>query len=363
MTDRILVTGGAGFIGSHTVDALLARGYKVRIYDNLEPQVHGGLRERGAWPAYLSAEAERMQGDVRDREGLRRALDGVDAVFHLAALVGVGQSMVEVERYVDVNLRGTGVLLDILANERHQVKKLVVPGSVAAYGDGRARCPGCGVVFPEPRSTAQLQAQQWETTCPQCGGAVTPLPSTEDDPVRPASVYALTKYGQEQMCLSVGRTLGIPTVALRYFNVYGPRQSPLNPYTGVVTIFAQQLAEGKPPTLHEDGLQTRDFVHVADVVQANLAVLEKVHEGARVLNVGAGVPITIRQVAQLLGQAMGQEISPAMTGSYRPGDVRHSWADIGRAQQMLGYAPRISFAQGVSDAADWLNTMPVGQSN
>lgn len=350
----VLVTGGAGFIGSHLVDALLARGYQVRVYDNLDVQVHGPLRERGEWPDYLSPEAERILGDVRDREGLRKALVGVDAVFHLAALVGVGQSMVEVERFVDVNLRGTGMLLDLLTNEPHRVQRLIVPGSVAVYGEGRARCGQCGVVFPEPRSTAQLQAQQWETTCPQCGGAVTPLPSTEDDPVRPASVYALTKYGQEQMCLSVGRTLGIPTVALRYFNVYGPRQSLANPYTGVLAIFGRRLLEGQAPVIYEDGLQTRDLVHVADVVQANLLALERVREGTAVVNVSSGVPVTVRRVAADLGRALGREMPPEISGTYRPGDVRHSWADITRAREVLGYKPCVSFGKGVRDLVEWL---------
>lgn len=354
MADRLLVTGGAGFIGSHLVDALLERGYQVRVYDNLEPQVHGGLREEGRWPAYLSPEAERILGDIRDREGLRRALAGVDGVFHLAALVGVGQSMVEVERFVDVNLRGTGILLDLLVNERHRVQKLIVPGSVAVYGEGRALCGQCGEVFPKPRSTAQLQAQQWETTCPRCGGAVTALPSTEEDVVRPASVYALTKYGQEQMCLSVGRTLGITTVALRYFNVYGPRQSSMNPYTGVVAIFARQIGEGRPPTIYEDGRQTRDFIHVSDVGRANLAVLKKVQEGAMVLNVGSGRQVTIRQVAELVADALGWQGGTQMTGEYRPGDVRYSWADLAQARQRLGYTPRVSLTEGIGNLAMWL---------
>ena len=350
---RILVTGGAGFIGSHLVDALLERGYQVRVYDNLEPQVHGSLRERGEWPAYLDPAAERVLGDVRDREALRRALQGVEAVFHMAALVGVGQSMVEVERYVDVNVRGTAVLLDLLANEPHGVGKLVVPSSTAIYGEGSYACASCGVVYPEPRGEAQLQAREWEMRCPHCGQAVTPQPTAEEKPARPASIYAVTKRSQEEMCLVVGRAYGIPTVALRYSNVYGPRQSPLNPYTGVVTLFAQRLLAGKPPLIYEDGEQTRDLVHVSDVVQANLLALERVQDGALAVNVGSGRPVSIRQVAGLLGQALGREIAPDVPGTCRPGDVRHSWADIGRAQALLGYAPRVSFADGLRETVAW----------
>jgi len=360
-TECVLVTGGAGFIGSHLVDALLERGHTVRVYDNLEPQVHGPSREQGEWPAYLSPEAERVLGDVRDREALRRALQGVEAVFHMAALVGVGQSMAEVERYVDVNVRGTGVLLDLLSTEKHQVGRLIVPSSTAVYGEGAYSCTACGTVYPEPRGEAQLQAREWEMRCPSCGQMATALPIVEEKPAQPASVYAVTKRSQEEMCLVVGRAYGIPTVALRYFNVYGPRQSPLNPYTGVVTLFTQRLLEGKPPLIYEDGEQTRDFVQVSDVVQANLLALERVQDGALALNVGSGRPASIRQVASLLGQALGREIAPDIPGIYRPGDVRHSWADIARAQALLGYTPHVSFVDGVREFSAAICS--VGQSS
>lgn len=354
MSITVLITGGAGFIGSHLVDALLERGHRVRVYDNLEPDVHGGRRERGEWPAYLDPEAERVLGDVRDRAALQRALDGVEAVVHLAALVGVGQSMTEVERYVDVNVRGTAVLLDILANEPHRVGKVVVASSTALYGEGAYHCAACGPVYPPPRSAAQLRAQEWERRCPHCGAPAAPRPTGEEAPIRPASVYALTKYDQAQLCLTVARAAGISTIALRYFNVYGPRQSPHNPYTGVVTLFAQRLRRGEAPAIYEDGAQTRDFVHVADVVQANVLALEGAANGSTALNVGSGAPVTVRQLAGLVGRALGQEIAPQFPGTYRPGDVRHSWADITQAQQVLGYSPRVGLAEGLAGTMEWL---------
>jgi len=354
MTDHILVTGGAGFIGSHTVDALLARGYGVRVYDNLEPQVHGALRERGAWPAYLSPEAERIPGDVRDREGLRRALRGVDAVFHLAARVGVGQSMYEIESYVDVNVRGTAVLLDLLANEKHTVRKLVVASSMSAYGEGQYECGRCGVVYPELRSEAQLRARDWEMRCPACGETVQPAPTPESKPLFPTSVYAVSKRDQEELCLSVGRAYGIPTVGLRMFNVYGPRQALSNPYTGVVAIFCGRLLNGRPPVIYEDGAQQRDFVHVSDVAQAWLLALENPAAGYQALNVGTGRPITIRQVAEaLLAHFQLPASNLQLSHQFRAGDIRHCCPDIGRIAA-LGYRAGPALAERIGETVEWV---------
>jgi dTDP-L-rhamnose 4-epimerase len=272
---RILVTGGAGFIGSHLVDALLAAGHGVRVLDALDPQVHGGLRERGEWPSYLAKECEKVVGDVRDRDALRRALDGIEVLYHQASAVGVGQSMYEIERYVDANTRGTAVLLDVLANEPHTVRKLIVASSMSIYGEGAYRCPTHGAVYPQLRPESQLDARSWEMQCPLCGEAVAPLPTTEEKPLYPTSIYAITKRDQEEMCLVVGRAYGIPTVALRYFNVYGPRQALSNPYTGVAAIFSGRLLNDQPPLIYEDGQQSRDFTHVSDIVQANMLALER----------------------------------------------------------------------------------------
>ena len=354
MTERILVTGGAGLIGSHLVDALLERGHQVRVYDNLESQVHGGLRERGEWPAYLNLEAERIPGDVRDREALRRALEGVDVVFHLAARVGVGQSMYEIHSYVDANVRGTAVLLDLLANEPHRVGKLIVASSMSAYGEGTYECAECGVVYPQLRPEEQLRARDWEMHCPKCGEPATPLPTDETKPLFPTSVYAITKRDQEEMCLAVGRAYGIPTVALRLFNVYGPRQALSNPYTGVVAIFAGRLLNGRPPVIFEDGQQKRDFVHVSDVVRAFLLAMERAEADYQAVNVGTGRPITIHQVAEVLLKYFQLPTSNLqITHQFRTGDVRHCFADLTLAGRLV-YRPCGTFTEGVSETVEWV---------
>lgn len=338
-SERLLVTGGAGFIGSHLVDALLECGYVVRVYDNLEPQVHGGLREEGKWPAYLNPEAERILGDIRDREALRRALQDVGVVVHLAARVGVGQSMYEIEPYVDVNVRGTAVLLDLLANEKHRVRQVVVASSMSAYGEGQYECSRCGVVHPQVRLEEQLQARDWEVRCPHCGKRASPRPTPEEKPLFPTSVYAVSKRDQEEMCLAIGRAYSLPTVALRLFNVYGPRQALSNPYTGVVAIFSSRLLNGRPPLVYEDGLQQRDFLHVSDAVQAFLLAMDHGGTGHCVLNVGTGRPLTILQVAEALIAHFGNDLSPEIPGQFRAGDVRHCYPDIARIQA-LGYRSR-----------------------
>lgn len=351
---KILVTGGAGFIGSHLVDALLAHGHEVRVFDSLEPQVHGGLREDGKRPDYLDPGVELIVGDVRNREALRRALEGVEAVFHQAAVVGVGQSMYEIERYTDTNVRGTAVLLDILSNEHNGVGKLIVASSMSIYGEGAYRCAGCGPVYPALRSEEQLAARDWEMRCPWCGEHVEAQPTAEGKPLAPTSVYAINKRDQEEMCLTVGRAYSIPTVALRYFNVYGPRQALSNPYTGVAAIFSSRLLNDTPPLIFEDGRQGRDFVHVSDIVQANLLALESEAANYGVFNVGTGKATTVREVAEILNRVLDRDLEPAMVEKFRAGDIRHCYADIGKAQRALGYAPRISFEEGMRGLVAWV---------
>jgi dTDP-L-rhamnose 4-epimerase len=254
---RMLVTGGAGFIGSHLVDALVKSGKQVRILDSLEPQVHGPSRQA---PPYLNPAAELVVGDVRDRGQLQAALEGVQVVFHLAAAVGVGQSMYEIERYVSANTLGTSVLLDILANRNPGVRKLVVASSMSLYGEGSYRCPHCGPMEPAQRTEEQMSRSQWEPHCPSCGTSLEAVPTPEGKPLQPTSIYAISKKDQEEMSLCVGRAYGIPVVALRFFNVYGPRQALSNPYTGAAAIFSSRAMNGNPPLVYEDGLQSRDFV-------------------------------------------------------------------------------------------------------
>jgi dTDP-L-rhamnose 4-epimerase len=355
LTETILVTGGAGFIGSHLVDALVERGYAVRVFDNLEPQVHGELRESGSWPEYINSGAEYVLGDVRDRDALEAAMSGVDVVFHEAAMVGVGQSMYQIERYVDVNARGTAVLLDIVANDssiRDRLRRLVVASSMSIYGEGSFECEEHGIVFPKLRTEEQLARHDWELHCTQCDRHVKPLPTDEDKPLIPTSTYAISKKDQEEMCLVVGRAYNIPTVALRYFNTYGPRQALSNPYTGVAAIFASRFLNNNSPVIFEDGKQSRDFVHVSDIVQANLLAMTSEEMNYQAFNVGTGRPVTILEVAETQKELLNSVSTLDITRDYRAGDIRHCFSDVGRIS-MHGYSPVYSFSDGMADLVSW----------
>ena len=349
MSKLILITGGAGFIGSHLADELLGRGYRVRALDNLSPQVHG---EGAARPGYLDPEVELQVGDVRDPEAVRRALEGVDAVFHFAAMVGVGQSMYEVARYTEVNNVGTAVLLEALT--RRPVERLVVASSMSLYGEGLYRTRAGEVVEGRERSLRQLRRGDWEVRDAR-GEALTPVPTPEGKRPSLASVYALSKYDQEQMCLMLGRAYDIPTVALRFFNVFGTRQALSNPYTGVLAIFASRLLNGNAPMIFEDGSQRRDFVSVKDVAAACRLALEVPEAAGGVFNVGSGRSYSVREVAASLASVLGrEELGPEVTGQYRVGDIRHCFADIGHARRVLGYEPRLMLEDGVAELASWL---------
>ncbi len=344
---RILVTGGAGFIGSHLVDALVRDGHTVRVLDNFEPQVHGSER-----PEYLNPGAEYVEGDLRDRARLRQALAGIEIVFHEAAMVGVGQSMYEIERYVSANVLGTAILLDVIVNDRLPINKLVVASSMSIYGEGQYRCQACGPVVPSTRSTEQLKRRQWEVRCPACGTEVLPEPTGEEKPLIPMSVYAISKRDQEELCLSVGRSYRIPTVALRYFNVYGPRQALSNPYTGVCAIFSARIKNRHRPIVFEDGAQTRDFIHVQDIVQANLLVMRNARADYGVFNVGTGVAVSIAKIGRLLATLYGVPVEPDLTLKYRSGDIRHCYADISTLRG-LGFAPSVSLEDGLRELVSW----------
>jgi dTDP-L-rhamnose 4-epimerase len=348
---KILVTGGAGFIGSHLAEELIVRGHAVRVLDSMVEQVHGPAAHR---PAYLHPAVEFVRGDVRDVATLRRALDGVEVIFHEAAEVGVGQSMYEVTRYVGGNTYATAVLLEMLANERHTVKRLIVASSMSIYGEGAYQCLQHGVIHPFLRPDEQLSRKEWEMRCPICGQPSTPIGTPEDKPLFPTSIYAISKMDQELMCLSMGRAYNIPTVALRYFNVYGPRQALSNPYTGVAAIFSGRLLNGKPPVIFEDGLQSRDFIHVTDIVRANLLAMEHTEVAYEVFNIGTGRPTTICDVALALSRALNLDIQPEIVGGFRAGDIRHCIADIGKAQRLLGFEPHVTFADGLSDLVKWV---------
>jgi dTDP-L-rhamnose 4-epimerase len=351
MTKSVLITGGAGFIGSHLADALLQRGHRVRVLDVLDAQVHGSEPRR---PDYLDEEVELLAGDVRDPEAVAAAVDGVDVVFHLAACVGVGQSMYQVARYTDVNSRGTAVLLEALI--ARPVEALIVASSMSIYGEGLYRDAQGRVVAGQERSLEQLKARQWELM-DQDGRPLTPLPTPETKPPSLASVYALSKFDQERLALLVGRAYNIPTVALRFFNVYGTRQALSNPYTGVLAIFASRLLNGRPPLVNEDGLQRRDFVSVLDVAEACCLAMERAPEVAgQVFNAGSGRNYTVLEIADRLAEVLGKRIEPMVTGKYRVGDIRHCFSDITLTRELLGFEPKVDFDDGLAQLAQWLES-------
>jgi dTDP-L-rhamnose 4-epimerase len=349
---KILVTGGAGFVGSHLVDALLATGHEVRVLDNLYEEVHGEAAKR---PDYLNAGAELQVGDVRDPDAVGRALEGVEIVFHLAAIVGVGQSMYEMRRYVSANSLGAAVLLEEIVARRDRIRKMLVASSMSIYGEGAYRSARGEVVHPALRPEAQLLARRFEIE-DEDGSPLEQIPTPEDKTLQPTSIYAVTKRDHEEMFLSVGAAYGIPAVALRYFNIYGTRQALSNPYTGVMAIFSARLLNRHRPMIFEDGLQTRDFVHVSDVVRANLLAMEAEAADGRVYNVGTGRATTILGVAELLGEQLDFHEPSEVVGRYRAGDIRHCYADISRIRDELGYQPTVDLADGVEELLAWLRS-------
>ncbi|MDY6964417.1 MAG: NAD-dependent epimerase/dehydratase family protein [Halobacteriota archaeon] len=345
---KILVTGGAGFIGSHIVDEL-TKDHEVVVLDNLEPQVHKRK------PDYLNYGAKYIFKDVRDENSLRKALEGVEIVFHEASAVGVGQSMYQIEDYVGANTYATAKLLDFLVNEEHCIKKLIVASSMSIYGEGSYNCEDCGVVYPKLRGEKQLKEREWEMKCPNCGRVVEPEATNEDKPLRPTSIYAITKRDQEEMCLSIGIAYGIPTVALRYFNVYGPRQSLNNPYTGVCAIFSSRIKNNNPPLIFEDGIQSRDFLSVHDIVKANILAMEKSSANYEFFNVGSGMSVNILNISDTLIKLYGKEgkLMPTITNKFRAGDIRHCFADISKIKSKLGFEPGVNFEEGMKELVDW----------
>jgi dTDP-L-rhamnose 4-epimerase len=340
---RVLITGGAGFIGSHLADELLTRGCTVRALDALVPQVHGSDRMR---PTYLAPEVELVVGDVRDPATVKRALDGMDVVYHFAARVGVGQSMYEIGEYTSVNNLGTAVLLEALVEK--PVRRLVVASSMSIYGEGLYRDGRDRVHGDVQRTPEQLARREWDPP------GLVPVPTPESKAPTLASIYALSKYDQERMCMVIGSAYRIPTVALRFFNVYGTRQSLSNPYTGVLAIFASRYLNDKAPLVFEDGRQRRDFVHVKDVVNACRLALSVDEAAGHVFNIGSGRELTIREVAERMARVLGKDIAPEITGQVRVGDIRHCTADISLARKVLGYEPKVDFDRGLTEVARWL---------
>lgn len=345
---NILVTGGAGFIGSHLVDKLIQEGYNVTILDNLTEQVHGKKP-----PSYLNKKAKFIKGDITKRADIEKSLKGVDAIFHEASVVGVGQSMYDIEKYVYQNSLGTAILLDHLANNKHSIKRLLVASSMSAYGEGLYNCKKCGSVRPPLRTDEQMSQKKWELFCPNCKSILKPIGTPETESFKCNSIYAVTKQSQEDMFMIFGKAYGIPTTALRYFNVYGPRQSLSNPYTGVAAIFLSRLKNNNPPVIYEDGLQTRDFISVYDIASANVACLEDERSFGKVFNLGTNSPVAIKEIAEILAKLLGKNIKPEIAEKFRSGDVRHCSADISLIKKTLGWQPSWSFEKGMQDLINW----------
>ncbi len=346
---KILVTGGAGFIGSFLVDRLVKLGHAVTIYDNLEPQVH-----QGKIPIYLNKKARFIRADICDRAKLDRALKNIDIIFHEAAMVGVGQSMYEIAKYTKVNTYGTALLLDLIVNKhRDHIQKLIVAASMSEYGEGLYNCRNCGDIKPELRSEKQLNKKQWELRCPNCSSILKPKSTDEKTPLSASSIYAINKKDQEEMVITIGKAFNIPTVALRYFNVYGPRQSLSNPYTGVAAIFISRIKANKNPVIFEDGNQSRDFVSVHDIVDANIAVMKNKKSDYKVFNVGSGKKISIAQLGKLLIRLLDPRRTLEITNQFRKGDIRHCFSDISKIGREIGWKPKVDLKNGLTELIAW----------
>lgn len=348
---RVLISGGAGFIGSHLCRVLLDRGHEITVLDSLHPQIHG-LGRTFTDIAELSG-ARCLLGDVRDRSAWLEALDGQEAVVHLAADTGTGQSMYEVERYVDVNARGTALLLDVLANARHGVARVVVASSRAVYGEGKYRCREHGIVFPQARRGSDMEAGDFAVKCPMCRSDVAMHPTDEDSKLHPTSVYGISKFVQEQLVATVASSLGLSAGVLRFQNVFGPGQSLSNPYTGIISIFSTRMLRDEPIAVFEDGTESRDFVYVSDVVEATRRAVESAAGGIETYNIGTGTATSVLQVAQTLRYELGSSSTVDVNGKFRVGDIRHCVADMSRARERLEVPPTMPFEEGIRRFVHW----------
>jgi dTDP-L-rhamnose 4-epimerase len=354
---RILITGGAGFIGTHLARRLLQEGCAVTVFDNFSPQIHGGC---GTIPPDLRDHVQLITGDVRDEGAFHRALSGQDVVAHFAAETGTGQSMYEVARYEEVNVRGTAILMDYLVNQKsHRIGRVVTASSRAIYGEGKHRCPHDGIVYPGARTAADMAVGQFEPRCPRCGARTISEATDEASLIHPTSFYGLTKQMQEQMTLLFAGALGIHGFALRYQNVYGPGQSLKNPYTGILALFSNLARGNEPIAVFEDGLESRDFVYIDDVVEATWRCLQPDIAGVHAINIGSGVRTTVADVARMVVAFFDSLSEVKVNGAFRVGDIRHNVADLALARSVLGFAPRWQFADGLKQFLAWTHTQSV----
>lgn len=345
---RILITGGAGFIGSFLTDELIKNGYTVRILDNLEPQVHEKKK-----PAYLNPKAEFIKGDVNNYKDFKKALVGIDVVYHLAASVGVGQSNYDIKKYSDANIGGMANLWDIIINEKLAIKKVIMTASMTSYGEGDCKCVKCGIVQPALRPDTQMKKKDWNLYCPNCNRVVVPVATKERSQFNNNSIYALSKNVQESMMMLLGKMYKIPVVSLRCFNVYGPRQSLSNPYTGVSAIFISRLKNDNQPVVYEDGLQSRDFISVHDVVDALILVMKNKKADYEIFNMGSGKPTPIKEIAQTLAKLLKKNIEPKVNGGFRINDIRHCFADVSKIKKLLNWKPKVTLEQGLKELIVW----------
>lgn len=359
MNKTVLITGGAGFIGSNLTLRLIEKGYHVTILDNLSPQIHGENGENSVLYRAICDKVRFIKGSVLNYDDWKIALEGAHIVVHLAAETGTGQSMYEIEKYTDVNIKGTSIFLDILANETHTVEKMIVASSRAIYGEGKHSCPDHGIVYPTERKDCDMKSGDFNVKCPLCAKSTELMSTDEESKIHPTSIYGITKQVQEQMFMVMGKSLGIPAVAFRYQNVYGAGQSLSNPYTGILSIFSTRIKNGNDITIFEDGKESRDFVYIDDVVEATILGIEKEEADYRVFNVGSGVATDVLTVAQTLKNAYKSDSQIHVSGNYRLGDIRHNYADLSVITKQLGFKPSISFEEGIRRFTAWVEQQEV----
>lgn len=361
---KVLITGGAGFIGSNIAIKLIKKGYDVTVLDSLSEQIHGNNPELTS-PLYQSIKGKVnfIKGDVNSRKDWEKALQDIDYVIHLAAETGTGQSMYDIKKYVDTNIGGTALLLDILTNTKHKVKRVVVAESRAIYGEGKYHCSKCGDVYPLERKDHDMARGDFDCKCPKCGGEVELVATTEDSVIHPSSVYGICKQVQGQLVHLVCKSIGVESVSFRYQNVYGPGQSLSNPYTGILSIFSTRIKNGNGLNIFEDGKETRDFVYIDDVVDATILGMEIPEADGHVFNIGTGVATDVLAVANTLCEKYGIRVPITVSGNYRLGDIRHNYADITSARKILGFNPKWNFSDGIEQFTNWVNKQEVQEDN
>lgn len=363
MLKNVLISGGAGFIGSNMALKLISQGYEVTVLDNLSTQVHGQNPENSYLFNLIKGKVNFIYGDVRNRGDWEKSLKNQDAIIHLAAETGTGQSMYQIQKYSEANIMGTALLFDILANDKHSIRKIIVASSRAIYGEGKYYCQEHQNVYPAERTELYMAKGDFECKCPICGNNVELLPTDEQSLAHPTSVYGITKLTQEQLVLTVGKSMNIPSVAFRYQNVYGPGQSLANPYTGILSVFSTQIKNGNDINIFEDGKESRDFVYIDDVVNATIAGLEKDDADFEVFNVGYGKSIDVKTIAEILKNKYKSNVNILINGFYRLGDIRHNFADITKIKAKLGFVPQYDFNTGIENFINWVNGQEIQSDN